>query len=100
MFLYVEGQLIQYFCFECTQSKYIFRVLQYACKESQRWRLYLCKQYVDNILDKMLTGLKNVDKIGLNPRAYPSRVQPQKCTHLILAPTSVYSKWEKEKESK
>merc|ERR1719285_353633 len=36
----------------------------------------------------------------MNPRAYPSRVQPQKCTNLILAPTSVYSKWEKEKESK
>ena len=66
--------------------------------ESQRWRLYLYKQYVDNILGKMLTGLKNMDKIGLNPRAYPSRVQPQKRTNLILAPTSVYSKWEKERK--
>ena len=49
MFLYVEGQLIQYFCFECTQSKYTMYIIKIhlprltVCMllESQRWGWYL-----------------------------------------------------------
>ena len=112
MFLYVEGQLIQYFCFECTQSKSTMYTIKIhlpsltVCMllESQRWRSYLHKQYVDNILGKMLTGLKNVDKMGLNPRAYPPRVQPQKnhkfntCSYLCLFKMGKRKKKVKEKD--
>ena len=49
MFLYVEGQLIQYFCFECTQSKSTMYIIKIhlpgltVCMmlESQRWGWYL-----------------------------------------------------------
>lgn len=66
MFLYVEGQLIQYFCFECTRSKYIFHVLQYACclMNHRGGACIYYLQYVDNILGKMLSGLRMVEKWG------------------------------------
>ena len=54
-------------------------------------------QYIDNILGKMLKGLKKCGKIGLRPGAYPSRTQTLKI-HIKTCPClSVYSKCGKEK---
>lgn len=107
MFLYVEGQLIQYFCFECTQSKSTMYIIKIhlpgltVCMmlESQRWGWYL------NTM-RWQHSWQNVDRIekcGKNrvePWSLPLKGSTLKIHNNTLPVSLCLFKMEKEKESK
>ena len=85
MFLYVEGQLIQYFCFECTQSKSTMYIIKIhllgltVCMmlESQRWGWYLNTMRWQHSWQNV-DRIEKCGKIGLNPGALtPQGLNPK-----------------------